>query len=292
MDYRLKVLTKPHVVVEAKKEGIAFTLPVDGTRKTYTLDGTLVSDKETKDAIYQVREYCDDQGIRFAIATNGDAWIVFRAVRDDNIGWKKGHARVFRSLEAIYENFTDFWNLLSYEAICGGSLNEEFSASLRASRQLHRVIANLFNADLPLHRNYLDNDLQPLIKLVFEDIADQEELDVLQACYIHTGTLRIVANDLNTVLTEAIPKFLQHEGARPVGRDYEPRGIMHRIKEAVSITTGSLFLLLGGIGAGKSTFLKRYQKIIGRDLLQTRTMWFLVDFIRPPLNPADIEPFV
>lgn len=119
MDYRLKVLGKPHVVVEAKKEGIAFTLPVDGTRRTYSLDGALVTDVSTKEAIYQVRGYCDEEGIRHAIATNGNAWIVFRAVRDDGIGWKKGHARVFASLEDIYQNFTEFWNFLSYEAICG-----------------------------------------------------------------------------------------------------------------------------------------------------------------------------
>ena len=96
--------------------------------------------------------YCDDQSIRYAIATNGHAWIVFRAVRDDNIAWKKGQARVFPSLENIYDNFTEFWNFLSYQAICAGSLNKEFSASLRSSRQLHRVIARLFNADLPLQR--------------------------------------------------------------------------------------------------------------------------------------------
>ena len=141
MDYRMKVLGKPHIVVEAKAEGIAFTIPIDGARKTYVLDGALMSDKETKDAILQVRGYCDDEGIRYAIATNGDAWIVFRAVRDDNVGWKKGLARVFKSLESIYEEFTDFWNFLSFEAICSGSLNAEFSSTLRTSLQLNRVSA-------------------------------------------------------------------------------------------------------------------------------------------------------
>lgn len=106
LDYRLRVNGKNQVVVEAKRQDIAFSVPVDGSRKTYALavGGALCTDGSTKEAIYQVREYCDDQSIRFAVATNGHAWIVFRAVRDDNVGWKKGHARVFASLEDIYQN--------------------------------------------------------------------------------------------------------------------------------------------------------------------------------------------
>ena len=37
---------------------------------------------------------------------------------------------------------------------------------------------------------------------------------------------------------------------------------------AVKSTAAQLFLLLGGIGAGKTTFLKRYQRAAGSDLLQ------------------------
>ena len=291
MDYRLKVRDKPHVVVEAKAEGNAFVLPVDGSRRMYSLDGTLVTDNETKDAIYQARAYCDDEGIRYSIATNGDAWIVFRAIRDDNLGWKKGNARVFPSLQHIADNFTEFWNLLSYDAIFEGSLNELFSATLRSSRKLERVIAKLYNADLPLRRNRLNNDLQPLVKLVFEDIADQEELDVLQSCYIHTGTLKNAANDLDRIITETVPKFLVDEGAESVGTDHSRGGFLRTIKDSVNISRGDLFLLLGAIGSGKSTFLKRYRRSIGTAHLNEKTMWFAIDFLHPP-EPHAMEEYV
>ena len=292
MDYRLKVNTKPLIVVEAKAEGIAFVLPIsDSGKKMYTLDGTITTDKEVKDAILQVREYCDDEGIRYAIATNGDAWIIFRAIRDDNIGWKKGKARIFRSIGEIVENFTEFWNLLSYSSICDGSLNEQFSTSLRTSRQLHRVVANHFNPDLPLLRNRLNADMQPLIKLVFEDIADQEELDVLQSCYIHTGTLQTAANDLNTIITETIPKFLLDQGAVTVGADHNRRGFLRTIKDSVSISRGDLFLILGAIGSGKSTFLKRYRRSVGQPHLDERSLWFAVDFLKPP-DREEMQAFV
>ena len=291
IDYRLIVNSKPHVVVEAKAIGNSFEFPKSLERKTYLLDGTLVTDSEVKDAIYQVREYCDDEAIRYAIATNGDAWIVFRAVRDDNIGWRKGQARVFPSIDSILGNFTDFLNLLSYEAICSGALNQQFSSSLRTSRKLDRVTEKLFNADLPLRRNRLATDMQPLIKLVFEDIADQEELDVLQACYIHTGTLKNAANDLRSVITETLPKFLHDEGAVTVGSDADRQGFLRTIKNSVNVSNGELFLLLGAIGSGKSTFLKRFRRSTGAETLDSKTMWFAIDFLHPP-EPDDMQEFV
>ena len=82
-DYQLRVRKIPYVILEAKREGIAFTLPHGKSHRSLTLNGTLITDPEVKDAIYQARQYCDDKGVKFAIATNGYAWIVFRAIRDD-----------------------------------------------------------------------------------------------------------------------------------------------------------------------------------------------------------------
>lgn len=93
-------------------------------------------------------------GIRPAIVTNGYAWTVFRAIRED-MPWRDGLARVFPSIEYIEEHFTEFWNLLSYESIGRGSLDEEFGSLLRTPRRLDRVIDRLFNANLPLQRNRL-----------------------------------------------------------------------------------------------------------------------------------------
>ena len=150
IDYSLRVQTRRHVAVEAKKQEIAFTLP-ETSSKTLSLSGTLLTAKDIKEAIMQVRGYCDDAGIRYAVATNGYAWVIFRAIRED-MPWRKGSARVFPTLEYIADHFTEFWNLLSFEAIQQGSLDEEFGPSRRIPRKLDRVVDRLFNADLPLER--------------------------------------------------------------------------------------------------------------------------------------------
>jgi hypothetical protein len=216
----------------------------------------------------------------------------FRAIRDD-MPWIKGTARVFSSVEEIRDRFVEFWNLLSYEAICAGSLDSEFGRLTVANRKLDRVVDRLFNADLPLRRNRLNSQLQPLVKYIFEDIAAQGDPDLLQSCYVHTGSLYIVAEDINLVITDTIPKDLAFAGTKPLKQAIEDVGEFgDDVKAAIKDRKGELYLLLGGIGSGKTTFLKRYQTIIAKTFLEANAFTFHLDFLKAPLQTAEMENFV
>jgi hypothetical protein len=291
-DYQLKIRHTPYVVVEAKREGIAFVLPEYTSQHSPTLKGALLTDPQVTQCICQVRQYCDDQGIKFAIATNGYTWIVFRAIRDD-MPWRNGRARVFPSIEYIKKHFVQFWNLLSFESICSGSLDSEFGRLPSKSRSLNRVIDLLFNANLPLHRNRLNAQLQPLAKYIFEDIAGQEDVDLLNSCYVHTHSLRVVADDLDVVITDTIPKDIAFAGTKPLLQSADNAGEFDdALQRAVTDRQGQLYLLLGGIGSGKTTFLKRYEKIIAKDFLATNSFTFRVDFLKAPMSVGQLESFV
>jgi len=278
IDYVLKVQNRPYVSVEAKREGITFTFPQTSSR-TLKLSGSLLSDEAIKDVIGQVRGYCDDAGIRYAIATNGYAWIIFRAIRED-MPWRNGSARIFPTLEHIEENFTEFWNLLSYESIQKGSLDNEFGPSTKVPRKLNRVVDRLFNSDLPLQRNRLHTQLHPLIQAIFEDIAIQDPVEILQSCYVHAASLRIVAQDLNAVITDAIPRFLRQDGTEPIDQGAEDAGRFGTaVEHALTTRAGNMYLILGGIGCGKTTFIKRYQRTVGQPLLDQKGLWFHLDFL-------------
>jgi hypothetical protein len=292
MDYCLTVKNRRYVAVEAKRAGIPFTFPLDKHQRSLSLSGTLVTDPMIKETIEQVRGYCDDESIRYAVATNGYSWIVFRALRED-MPWRKGRAVIFPSLEFIHDNFTYFWNLLSYVGISSGNLDNEFGVAHRAPRQLHRVVSKLFNADLPLQRNHLNAQLQPLIRKIFEDIADQDALEILQSCYVHSESLRITTTDLNCVITDAIPAFLQKEGAEPIEQGRANAGRFgDAMFRALKSSQGELILLLGGIGSGKSTFLKRYQRTVGLDSLEKQALWYYVDLLATPIDPKNLEGFI
>lgn len=292
IDYTLFVRDRRYIAIEAKREGSAFKFPGAGKHRFLKLSGPLLSEAAIKEAILQVRDYCSEQGIRFAVATNGYSWIVFRAIRED-MPWREGQAIAFPSLEHIREHFTDFWNLLAYESVSSGSLDTEFGSQLRIQRKLHRVTGVLWNADLPLQRNRLHLQLHPLITAVFEDIADQAQIEVLQSCYVHSKSLQIVAEDLGIVITDELPKFLEREGAVPIRVGPEDAGEFGTVISTEIIgKPGYLCLLLGGIGSGKTTFLRRYQRTVGKAILEKKSVWFSVDFLRAPLDPQELEPFV
>jgi len=288
IDYSLIVQTRRYVAVEAKKEGVAFTFP-ETTSKTLKLSGSLLTNKAISDAITQVRGYCDDGGIRYAIATNGDAWIVFRAIRED-LPWRQGNARIFPTLQYVESHFTDFWNLLSFGAVQRGSLDEEFGPSKRTPRKLERVVDQLYGADLPLQRNRLHIQLHPLIQKIFEDIANQDPVEILQSCYVHAASLRIVAKDLNAVIVDAMPRFLKQQGTESLTQGPYDAGLFGTaVAQALTSSGGQLYLILGGIGSGKTTFMKRYQRTVGKAVLDSRGIWFHLDFLEAPVDPSGLE---
>ena len=291
-DYQLRIRGQPYVVAEAKREGLSFVLPYGPSSRSLSLDGALMTDERVKEAVQQVRQYCDDLGVKFAIATNGYTWIVFRAIRDD-MPWRRGRARVFPSIGYIRDHFVEFWNLLSYDAICAGSLDSEFGRLTASSRNLYRVIDKLFNADLPLRRNRLNSQLQPLTKYIFEDIAGQDDPDLLRSCYVHTGSLFIVVEDLNIVITDTIPKDAAFVGTKPLKQGIDDVGDFgEEVKVAVKGRKGELYLLLGGIGSGKTTFLRRYQTLITKKFLDANAFTFHLDFLKAPPQTGEMETFV
>ncbi|MBI2979522.1 MAG: hypothetical protein HYY41_01630, partial [Chloroflexi bacterium] len=99
LDYELEVRHKSLVTIEAKKAGVPFVIPVqERVVRSLKLNGAILTIAPIAEAISQVRKYCDDAGIRYAVATNGCAWIIFRAIRED-MGWRDGNALVFPTLD-------------------------------------------------------------------------------------------------------------------------------------------------------------------------------------------------
>lgn len=290
-DYILNVHGKALVTVEAKNEGETFVLPSGDKMKSLKLNGAMLTVAAIKKAIVQVRGYCDDLGIRYAITTNGYSWIIFRAIKEDG-SWKEGSARVFPSLKGIVDEFVYFWNLLAFESIATGSLDKEFGLTITPTRNLLRVLSRINNPDIPLLRNSLHTQLNPVITNFFEDITDPSHIDKLQNCYVYSKTIKNASAEIDYVIKDSIPKFLRDQGTKDIFQSEENSGIFgETLATAITKTHGQLYLLLGGIGSGKTTFQKRFQLTVGKETLDS-SLWFVLDFIKPPVDPSDLEPFV
>jgi predicted type IV restriction endonuclease len=142
MDYVLS-LQRRVLVVEAKKTGDSFSVPLDvSTSASFTLSGILRTVKNLNDYINQVLTYCFNNGIEYACVTNGLQWVVFRAVRTDGIHVGQGRVIVFKSLEDIKTRFAEFWALLSKQGVENNSLVRAFQPSESAAFQYKRNPGN------------------------------------------------------------------------------------------------------------------------------------------------------
>lgn len=288
-DYRLKIKNKECIVVEAKKSGINILLPIRHNRRI-KIGNLIKSNSNLSNAIKQCKNYCDDCATRYGIVTNGLSWILFRAIRDD-IPWKEGGAIVFNDLDDIRDNFIEFVNYLAFENINKNQLDIEFSISSYKTRKMTRVLDMLHSADKPLERNRLHTHLYNIIEAYFKDITYREYIDLLKDCYIYSDDHSFI--DFSTRIKDEIPLFLKTLNVSNVITTKLTSGslsdIMH---ESVEIYNGKLLLILGGIGAGKTTFLKRFFMLTDADFLNQKAVWFYVDFLGAPVNFLEIDKFI
>ena len=72
IDYGLQIANRKLIVIEAKKSGVTFSLPKQQGIKQVKLKTLVTGENDVADAVMQVRSYCDEFGIRYAI---GDKWL-------------------------------------------------------------------------------------------------------------------------------------------------------------------------------------------------------------------------
>jgi hypothetical protein len=193
----------------------------------------------------------------------------------------------------IKDHFTEFWNLLSYPAVLSGSLDKTFSTEIGELSSYTRPLDLLKNPDAPLLRNRFHTHLNPFIEGVFRDIGAREQIEILAKCYVHSESLRIVDHDLRMVIEDSIPQFAKIDGGietQPGKTDSGRLG--QEIKSAVAKGEGTVFLLLGGIGSGKTTYLNRFFRYVEKPFVERFALWYYVDFLAPPAEEDQLELFV
>jgi predicted type IV restriction endonuclease len=139
MDYVLLV-NRRVAVVEAKRSNDTFELPHDITySKTFTLNGIVRRVANLRSHIDQVTNYCFNNGIEYAIVSNGLQYVIFRAVRVDGIHVGLGKVIVFNGFDDIEKRFVEFWELLAKSSVESNSLQRTFEDSTKAMFQYRRV---------------------------------------------------------------------------------------------------------------------------------------------------------
>jgi energy-coupling factor transporter ATP-binding protein EcfA2 len=269
-DYILTTATTS-IVIEAKRLGKTFKLPTD---KTSGVLGGVLSVGDVGDAIRQARDYARKLSIQFAVATNGSSWVMFPAVRTDQIAFEESRATIFKSLADIKERFVEFWEVLSRQRVMEGGLESAFFGSTRDIIP-RRLVSTLPEPGYRVGRNRIYEYIEPAVTAALTDEALLEDVEGLERCYVKNSERAKFDSRIRMHLKDIKP-MLDRTVTRPrSGGDMQK---LDKILDKIEIKVPRFILVLGPVGAGKTTFLQYTRKVSAYSLIEGKVIWFDIDF--------------
>lgn len=292
VDYVFKIGKKNVFVVEAKKNGVSFKLPITVSfRKTYHVGGILATSPDIKKAMRQARRYCNDKGARFGVISNGEQYIIFEAIKLGE-DWEKGNVRIFYNVDYIQRNFMDFWNLLSKDAVERGSLVENLSKEVE-EHIFARAVDGIHFKNEQQPRNNLSRYMRDVINFAFKDIT--QDMEILDNCYV----LETEFKDLDRILKNEVSRSLKTKSEfKEIVQGEETAGIFladfYKVAELMAKAPPEplMLLVLGKIGSGKTTFIHRFFNVVLDEGDRKKIKWFYINFKDAPTETKEIRGFI
>lgn len=278
-------------VLEAKREGVSFTLPEDLSSGVCDISALISSAKNVKlkAAMSQVMGYANTLGTAICIVSNGHQWVAFIGSRSDGVPPLEGKALVFPSLESILKEFITFYDCLSQDGLLNKRIFTELSLAVPAPPA---PLSSSLSAYPGLkRRNTVQTNLQLLGQLLLEDIPRDEQYSdaFLSQCYATSGALSSYAQLSKEILTSRNASMLQDMGALEAPANLK-KGLNPELSQEALAAAASHrpIVLLGGVGVGKSTFIQHLVEVDAKSVFDD-AIAIRVDYGRGATfsNPAD-----
>lgn len=276
-------------MIEAKKIGITFNT-VPGKKKV-NLSGKIM-DGKTGEAIRQAREYCRKKSIPFAVVTNGNQWIIFPAVRTDQVNFASSTAIIFDSLDQVLGEESEYFkSLISRDGVIDGNLSIELLG--RNTDQVEERRLNRFFKSTSVRP---PNPIYPLIEnevvIAFSDSIINADQDLLEKCYVKNADRQKFDNRIQMHLQKREPLF-SSQPKRPM-RKRESASLSDSIYAASSKSRPLAILILGTVGTGKTTFLQYTRRVASAKYFEycdkeSYPHWIDIDFRNFSKNESPIS---
>ncbi|MGR0319631.1 hypothetical protein [Agromyces sp. ZXT2-3] len=269
-----------HFVLEAKRVGLSFELPAGTGAAVLSLPGLTrgTIGRPLRTALEQAARYAQERGIPVAVAFNGKQLVAFMASRSDGIPPLEGKALVFGSPDAMVDEFLLLWNALSPEGVHDRRLQQLLKAG--ASLPPEPLSFRLTNYPGSQRRNDLQTGLQILGDLFLGDLEELPELqdEFLRECYATSGALSQYAEVSRQILATRY-EILTEVGTASVAPINTRRGMTKGFSADIlqAALSNRPIILLGDVGAGKSTFIERLIHVDAQEILG-ESICIYVDF--------------
>jgi hypothetical protein len=246
--------------IEAKKEGVYFTLPASAnSRKESRIVKikTLLTTPTIRNAAEQVRTYCVKKGCEYAAITNGHQWIFFKTFERQR-DWEQLNAFVVTSLDYFASSFTDACTNFSYTSITeNGSLAQLLGTIQAFQRELFHPKTRIASFNHEVTSNHLARFLRPLAMRYLGTI-DEHDDEFMDRCYVNLREYQASVVGVNKVIYDCLsPYFINYnvkeffdDGAGGILGDRIASNLRER-------RTREVIILFGGKGSGKSTFIRK-----------------------------------
>ena len=292
IDYCFYLEGYPVFVVEAKKTGIVFDIPISFSGGPYIIGGTIWDILTVRNAILQARQYAIDIGAKIGIITNGYQFLIFEAFRDGP--WKEGNCIIFHSFEDIQKHFPRFWNILNKNSVRNNSL-QKYLVEQKIALNYEKPLEFFNYKDLVVPQNQLASILVPFINVIFDEIIGENQIEILKECYV-TQKYHNEAKDriLNRFVEPS--SYFEKFGIERITHTDRKNGkftlSFEKCEEFLrrDAPTGSIILLLGRIGSGKTTFINHFFKVTLLD--RKNVIYFYIDFRYSSPDIEKIEDYI
>jgi len=297
LDYILKVRNRNILVIEAKRVGKSFTLPITFNFKRRLKVRYIISaDDLIKKAMLQAQSYCASKGARFAVVTNGDQYIVFEALGTGE-NWDEGNCIVFYNFSDIETNFTEFWNILSKDSVENNALVDSISRKVD-ELSFVRVIDDVHFKNERQPRNDLSHYMAPIISYAFQEITDPDKVDMLRTCYVYEKEFEQVGTSLKAHFSKDMPRVYDEYAIKKIIEDDKTAGTfgddIGKFRKLLDedYQEPIIFLLLGRIGSGKTTFVYRFFQAVLTPDESNKTIWVYVSMRDAPIEEDSIRQYI
>ncbi|MCG9056000.1 hypothetical protein LH442_08330 [Laribacter hongkongensis] len=285
-DYILKKSNgDPLLVIEAKKEGVSFELPIPHNQNEtygYVSLNKLVTDTNISSAIRQVKNYCYELGSEFACITNGHEWIFFKTFEKGK-KWETLQAFVIRSLYFFETSYTKAQNSLSFVATTeNAALSELLTSAPPKDRAIYYPKEKIPAYSHPITQNRLAAVLRPIVNRYFGVIRDDDP-DFMDKCYVSQRDYQSTFDGMRTIIQDALTPYFENHGVRQLEDSGKGGHLGGRLSKNIKLRRKSeVLVLFGGKGSGKSTFIKRILHHNPPPWLRDHAVVCIIDLLKTP----------